>query len=179
MDRLSSETVFGRKFAVPVNRCHQKPSAELLPDKDCISCLLRIALHLAHITSFPSWGLPPDSSYKVIRRATLSSGVLSGFFQLCPGTNFSKPQFPQQNYKMSMIISAWWISLNFLYITYEIRHKVSLKVTYSCHVFYKEIEKSLFALVLSRQFSLCVSLLWRIESFRADHTGSLLPYLDE
>lgn len=38
---------------------------KLLPDKDCISCLLCITLHAAHITSFPFWNLSPDSSYKV------------------------------------------------------------------------------------------------------------------
>ena len=72
----------------------KKHPAELLPDKDCISCLLCNTLHAAHITSFPFWNLPPDSSYKVKREGELLSS--SGFFQICPGTKFSVSVFSTQ-----------------------------------------------------------------------------------
>lgn len=95
------QVVFGNwlwsEVCGPCEQVPPKASAELLPDKDWISCLLCITLHLAHITSFPFWDLPPDSSYKVKHKGELHwvLVVLSGFLQLCPGINFSKPQFPQ------------------------------------------------------------------------------------
>lgn len=67
MNRLSPEIISGLQFAVSEHGLPEHP-AELLPDKDCISCLLCITLHATHITSLPFWNLPPDSSYKVKQR---------------------------------------------------------------------------------------------------------------